>query len=81
MSSSISDVSKAALNLPISERAALLDRIFDSIDLEVDKAKREATEKRWAEESEKRIDAFERGDLKAVNGPDTLAKLRGSLQK
>jgi putative addiction module component (TIGR02574 family) len=81
MSSSMAEVSRSALGLPASERAALIDRLFDSIDAELDPARRMEIEKQWAEESERRIDAAERGQIKVLDGPKALAKLRGSIQK
>ncbi len=35
-------------------------------------------EAKWAAESEDRIDAFERGELPAVDGPSALKELRSS---
>jgi putative addiction module component (TIGR02574 family) len=81
MSSSIADISQTALRLPVQERAALLDRLFDSIDLEIDEKRRVEFETKWAKESERRIDAVDRGELKVIDGPEALAKLRCSLQK
>jgi hypothetical protein len=69
------------LQLPVQERALLLDRLFDSIDLEVDKKRRAEIETHWAKESERRIDAVDRGELNVFDGPETLLKLRRSLEK
>jgi len=38
-------------------------------------------ETKWTSESEERIDAFERGELPAVDGPAALQDLRSSLRK
>jgi putative addiction module component (TIGR02574 family) len=81
MGSSIAEISQNALDLPARERAALIDKLFDSIDLEIDPARREEIEGRWAAESERRIDSVDKGELKVVNGPDALAKLRRSITK
>jgi putative addiction module component (TIGR02574 family) len=81
MSSTVAEISQTALQLPVQERAALLDRLFDSIDSDVDKKRRAELETQWAKESERRIDAVHLGELKTVDGPETLAKLRRSLQK
>lgn len=60
-----------------AERASLIDLLWDSID---DDCIHEI-EAKWAAESEGRIDAFERGELPAVDGPSALKELRSSLKK
>lgn len=46
MSSSTAEISQSALGLPARERAALIDKLFDSIDSEIDPARREEIERR-----------------------------------
>ena len=58
-----------------AERAALIDVLWES--LAEDRIKE--TEAKWAAESEDRVDAFERGELPAVDGPSAIEKLRSSL--
>jgi len=60
-----------------AERASLIDLLWDSLD---DDSVQES-EAKWAAESEDRIDAFERGELAAVDGPAALEELRSSLKK
>jgi putative addiction module component (TIGR02574 family) len=60
-----------------AERAVLIDLLWDSLD---DNCIQEI-ETKWAAESEDRIDAFERGELPAVDGPSALEELRSSLKK
>ena len=60
-----------------AERAALIDVLWESLD--EDRIKE--TEAKWAVESEDRIDAFERGELPAVDGPSAIEDLRSSLTK
>ena len=60
-----------------AERASLIDLLWDSLD---DDSFQEI-EIKWAAESEDRIDAFERGELPAVDGPSALEELRSSLKK
>jgi putative addiction module component (TIGR02574 family) len=74
--SSVSEISVGALELPLTDRAALIDRLFDSIDSEVDRI---GIQKKWIAESEARIEAFDRGELKAVDGPAALVELRRSI--
>jgi putative addiction module component (TIGR02574 family) len=81
MNSPIAEISKSALRLPANERALLLDRLFDSIDLEVDRKRRDEIDTNWASESERRIDAVERGELKVIDGPEVISRLRRPLQE
>ncbi len=78
---SLSSISQNALELPLQERAALIDQLWDSIDSEINKDVQAAIQKQWAAESEERIDAVERGELETVGGPETLSELRKLVQK
>ena len=60
-----------------AKRASLIDLLWDSLD---DDSIQEI-ETKWAAESENRIDAFERGELPAVDGSSALEDLRSSLKK
>lgn len=60
-----------------AERASLIDLLWDSLDDD----RIQKIETKWAAESEDRIDAFERGELPAVDGPSALEELRSSLKK
>jgi putative addiction module component (TIGR02574 family) len=60
-----------------AERASLIDLLWDSLDDE----RIQQNEAKWAAESEDRIDAFERGELPAADGPSALEELRSSLKK
>jgi len=74
---SLTSIQNEIRNLDPSERASLIDLLWDSLDSEGLKE----IETKWAAESEDRIDAFERGELPAVDGPSALEELRSSLQK
>ena len=74
---SLASIQKEIEKLEPSERAALIDVLWDSLDEERIKE----VEAKWAAESEDRIDAFERGELPAVDGPSALEELRKSLTK
>ncbi len=50
----------------------LIDLLWESLD----EARIKEIEAKWAAESEDRIDAFERGELSAVDGPAALRDLR-----
>jgi putative addiction module component (TIGR02574 family) len=60
-----------------AEKASLIDLLWESLD----DHSIQQVEAKWAAESEDRIDAFERGELPAVNGPSALEELRSSLKK
>ena len=64
-------------NLNAEDRASLIDLLWDTLDSEHIKE----IETKWAAESEDRIDAFERRELPAVDGPSALEELRSSLEK
>ncbi len=55
----------------------LIDLLWESLD----EARTKEIEVKWAAESEERIDAFDRGELSAVDGPAALRALRSSLTK
>ena len=74
---SLASIEKEIIQLDPSERARLIDVLWESLDEERIKE----TEAKWAVESEDRIEAFERGELPAVDGPAALRELRSSLRK
>ena len=65
------------MGLPPEERAKLIDLIWDSLSEPEIKAR----ETGWAGESERRIDAFEAGNLGARDAKGVLFDLRNSLRK
>lgn len=74
---SLASIQSEIVRLNPAERAELIDILWDSLD----EGRLNDIQARWAAESEDRIDAFERGDLPAVEGPSALRELRSSLQK
>ena len=74
---SLAEIQIEVQKLEPAERAALIDVLWDSLDEE----KLKEVEAKWAAESEDRIDAFERGELPAVDGRAALEQLRKSLTK
>ena len=56
-------VLKEALSLPPAERARLAESLLSSLD----SASRQRLDELWSQEAEDRLDAFERGDMKAVS--------------
>ena len=74
---SLASIQKEIVQLDSRERAILIDLLWESLD----ETRIKEIEARWAAESEDRIDAFERGELAAVDGPSALKDLRSSLRK
>jgi putative addiction module component (TIGR02574 family) len=59
-----------ALSLPPSERAQLAERLFSSLDIS-----QEELDCLWAQEADSRIDAYDRGDIKAISASDVFKNL------
>ena len=74
---SLTSIQNEIEKLDPAERVALIDVLWNSLDEERIKE----IESRWAAESEDRIDAFDRGELSAVDGPAALEEVRASLRK
>lgn len=74
---SLASIQNEIEKLNPSEKAALIDALWESLDEERIKE----VEGKWAAESEDRIDAFERGELRAVDSPSAIDELRSSLTK
>ena len=72
MSTESSRILSAALALPVDERAELAERILDSLG-------EEPTEERiarWASETEARLEAIERGELRTRTAEEVFSPLR-----
>jgi putative addiction module component (TIGR02574 family) len=71
----LAKVQESAMELSASERAELLDWLWDGLHpqgvLEL--------QERWAAEAEDRIDAVDRGDLPTIDGPTASEELRRLL--
>lgn len=72
MSASSEQILKQALALPLQERAELVDRLLATFQSPLDPHLNEL----WASEAEDRLDAYERGELKAVPAEEVFAKIR-----
>ena len=70
-------IRREALNLPPTERAKLIDALWDSLS----PADMKARESAWAAEAERRVDAFDDGRLAARDSEDVLATIRQGLRK
>ena len=60
-----------------NERPMRIDALWERLNEELTTK----IEAKWAAESEERIDAVNRGELRTVNGPAALRSLRSSLRK
>ena len=74
MSKNEAQVLEKALALPPDERAELADRLLSSLDTERQRKIGEL----WAEEAEDRIDAFERGEIRAVSAKEAFETNKGA---
>jgi putative addiction module component (TIGR02574 family) len=73
----LTSIQEEISRLSSSERAMLIDILWESLD----EARIKETEAKWAAESEERIDAVDRGELQTIDGPSALRELRSSLRK
>ena len=74
---SVTAIQAEILELPASERARLIDVLWDSISTPELKTRETA----WAAESERRIDACDAGKLTAREATDVFAELKKGLPK
>ena len=72
MSASSEQILKEALALPLRERAELLERLLGTFQSPPDARLDEL----WAREAEDRLDAFERGELRAVPAEEVFDRIR-----
>jgi len=74
---SLTSIQNEIVHLSPTERAKLIDILWESLD----KERVKEIEAKWAVESEERIDAVDRGELQTLDGPSALRELRLSLRK
>ena len=60
-----------ALSLPLRSRAKLAEQLLESLD----DPKQKEIDRLWADEVEDRIDAYEKGELKAIPGQEVFRRL------
>lgn len=70
----VATIEREALSLTVAERALLADRLLQTLDLE-DSERME----RWGREADRRLQAFERGEMVATDGPEAVAAIRRRL--
>jgi putative addiction module component (TIGR02574 family) len=66
-----------ALSLPPRSRAKLAEQLLESLD----DPKQKEIDRFWADEVEDRIDAYEKGKLKAIPGQEVFRRLRPRKKK
>lgn len=71
MTTDTKQVLEKALSLSPIERAELIEKLFHSFEF----SDRESVDSSWADEAEKRIDAFEKGDLPARSAKEVFDKI------
>jgi putative addiction module component (TIGR02574 family) len=74
---SVTAIQDEILGLPATERARLIDVLWDSISV----PEQQARETAWAAESERRIDAHDAGKLTARDATEVFAGLKKGLHK
>ena len=74
---SVAAIQSELLGLPASERARLIDVLWDSLSEPAMKSREAA----WAAESERRIDAYDAGKLKSRDASDVFEDLEKGSPK
>ena len=74
---SVVTIQNELLNLPATERARMIDFLWDSLS----EPELKLRETAWAAESERRIEAYESGMLKARDAQGVFAELKKGLGK
>ena len=74
---SLTSIQEEIARLNSTERAMLIDFLWESLD----EGRIKELEAKWATESEERIDAVDRGELLTLDGPSAPRDLRSSLRK
>ncbi len=71
MSSRGAQVLKEALSLPPAERAEIADHLLSSID----PPSQDGIDVLWGKEAEERLDAFDRGEIKAISAKQVFEQM------
>jgi len=72
MSANSEEILKEALALPVPERAELVEQLLASLQTPPDPH----IDELWAREAEDRLDAYGRGELKAVPAEEVFNKIK-----
>jgi putative addiction module component (TIGR02574 family) len=71
MATATDDLLKQVLSLPPGERARVAEQLLESLEPANDR-----NCQLWAEEAERRVEAYERGDLESKPAEEVFARLR-----
>ena len=77
MSRAAAELLSEALKLPTEARAALVDSLLESLDVEVD----EDAEQAWREEIQQRLKEIDDRALELISWPDAQRRLQSRLQR
>ena len=72
MSANSKQILQQALALPLEERAELIDRLLATLETPPDPA----LDQLWANEAHDRLDAYDRGEIEAVDAEEVLNELK-----
>lgn len=73
INSPLEDIEAAALQLATSDRAKLAERLLISLDED------DEILASWVEEAERRGDAYDRGEMEAIDFDESIAQARARL--
>ena len=73
INSPLEDIEAAALQLAPAERARLAERLLVSLDED------DEILAAWVEEAERRGEAYDRGEMKAIDFDESIARLKAKL--
>lgn len=76
MSTNSEQILQQALSLPVEERAKLIDRLLETFDTPPDPV----LDQLWANEAHDRLDAYDRGELEAVNADEVFDEIERDKQ-
>jgi len=72
MSKKGTQVLEAALSLPLAERAEVIDLLLASLD----SCPNRKVDELWGQEAEDRIDAYDRGEIKAIPASEVFNAIK-----
>lgn len=74
MAATVEQIEAEALSLPIEDRARLAEHLIASLDADAE------TEKAWAKEIERRLQALDSGTVKSIPASEVFAEIRNRLK-
>lgn len=77
MTKATAKLADQVLSLPCEDRIYLVDRLLESLNA----PSREAVDRLWAEEAERRIDELDSGKAETIPGEEVFAEIRKRLAK